>query len=71
MRGSRLFAGIPVLAGKMPTHFVELDTKVHTRFEQMADTIKTGGRGDLSRRLAALTGYCVARHEMYRLEERP
>src|SRR5437899_9494383 len=37
----------PELARKLPTHFVELDTKLHTRFDQMADTIKTGARGDL------------------------
>jgi hypothetical protein len=60
----------PELARKLPTHFVELDTRVHTRFDQMADTIKTGAPGDLLKRLAALTGYCVACHEMYRLEER-
>lgn len=60
----------PELARKLPTHFVELDTKVHTRFDQMADTIKTGARGDLLKRAAAITGYCVACHEMYRAEER-
>lgn len=59
----------PELARKLPTHFVELDTRVHTRFDQMADTIKTGARGDLLKRVAALTGYCVACHEMYRVEE--
>ena len=59
----------PELARKLPTHFVELDTRLHTRFDQMADTIKTGARGDLLKRLAALTGYCVACHEMYRVEE--
>jgi len=60
----------PELARKLPTHFVELDTKLHTRFDQMADTIKTGARGDLLKRVAALAGYCVACHEMYRVEER-
>ncbi len=60
----------PELARKLPTHFVELDTRLHTRFDQMADTIKTGARGDLLKRVAALTGYCVACHEMYRVEER-
>jgi hypothetical protein len=60
----------PELARKLPTHFVELDTKLHTRFDQLADTIKTGARGDLLKRVAALTGYCVACHEMYRAEER-
>ena len=60
----------PELARKLPTHFVELDTRVHTRFDQMADTIKTGASGDLLKRVAALTGYCVACHEMYRVEER-
>jgi len=60
----------PELARKLPAHFVELDTKLHTRFDQMADTIKTGARGDLLKRVAAIAGYCVACHEMYRLEER-
>jgi len=60
----------PELARKLPTHFVELDTRVHMRFDQMADAIKTGAHGDLLKRVAALTGYCVACHEMYRLEER-
>jgi cytochrome c556 len=60
----------PELAAKLPTHFAELDTKLHTRFDQLADTIKTGTRGDLLKRVAALTGYCVACHEMYRFEER-
>ncbi len=60
----------PDLATKLPPHFVNLDTKVHTRFDQMADTIKTGDRADLLKRLAALTGYCVACHEMYRVAER-
>jgi len=60
----------PELARTLPTHFVELDTKVHTRFDQLADTIKTGARGDLLKRVAALTGYCVACHDMYRAEER-
>src|ERR1700730_16984993 len=60
----------PELARKLPTHFVELDTRVHTRFDQRADKIKPGARGDLLKRVAALTGYCVACHEMYRVEER-
>jgi hypothetical protein len=60
----------PELARKLPTHFLELDTKLHTRFDQLADTIRTGARGDLLKRVAALTGYCVACHEVYRLEER-
>ena len=60
----------PELARKLPTHFAELDTKLHTRFDQLADAIKTGARGDLLKRVAALTGYCVACHEMYRSEER-
>jgi len=60
----------PELARKLPAHFVELDQRIHTRFDQMADTLKTGARGDLLKRVAALTGYCVACHEMYRVEER-
>lgn len=56
------------IARNFPSHFVELDTKVHTRFDQFADAPKTGGRSDLMKRLAALTAYCVACHEMYRLE---
>lgn len=60
----------PELATHLPTHFVELETKVHARFDQIADASKTGGRSDLVKRLAAVTGYCVACHEMYRLEVR-
>jgi len=56
------------IARNFPSHFVELDTKVHTRFDQLGDALKTGGRSDLMKRLAALTAYCVACHEMYRLE---
>lgn len=57
------------LAATLPPHFVELGTRTHSRFEQMADAIRTGGRGDVVKRLAALTGYCVACHEMYRVDE--
>jgi hypothetical protein len=57
------------LAKRLPTNFVELDGKVHTRFDQLADAIKAGRAGDPLKRLAALTGYCVACHDMYRLGE--
>lgn len=55
------------VAQRLPTNFVELHAKVHTRFDQLADGIKAGHPGDPLKRLAALTGYCVACHDMYRL----
>jgi hypothetical protein len=57
-------------AKRLPPPFVQLDTRLHQRFDQMADAAKTGKSQDLLKRLAALTGYCVACHDSYRLEVR-
>src|SRR2546425_989458 len=60
----------PRLEKKLPAHFLQLGRRVHTRFDQLADAIKTGAtKDDVLKRLAALTGYCVACHSAYRLEE--
>ncbi len=58
------------LEKKLPAHFLQLGRRVHTRFDQLAEAIKTGAtKDDALKRLAALTGYCVACHSAYRLEE--
>ena len=58
------------LEKKLPAHFLQLGRRVHTRFDQLAEAIKTGAtKDDVLKRLAALTGYCVACHSAYRLEE--
>ena len=58
------------LEKKLPAHFLQLGRRVHTRFDQLAEAIKTGAtKDDVLKRLAALTGYCVACHAAYRLEE--
>jgi cytochrome c556 len=60
----------PRFEKKLPPHFLQLGLRVHTRFDQLADAIKTGAtKDDVLKRLAALTGYCVACHAAYRLEE--
>src|SRR2546425_997361 len=58
------------LEQKLPAHFLQLGRRVHTRFDQLAEAIKTGAtKDDVLKRLAALTGYCVACHSAYRLQE--
>jgi len=59
----------PDLAKRLPANFAEIDAKVHTRFDQLADAVKARRAGDPLKRLAGLTGYCVACHDMYRLGE--
>ena len=59
----------PQLQKKLPPHFLQLGLRVHKRFDQLADAIKTGAKDDVLKRLAALTGYCVACHTADRLEE--
>lgn len=60
----------PRLEKKLPPHFLQLGLRVHKRFDQLADAIKTGAtKDDVLKRLAALTGYCVGCHAAYRLEE--
>ncbi len=56
--------------GELPADFQQLGRRVHQRFEQLADAVKTrGARDDVMKRLAALTGYCVTCHDRYRLDE--
>ena len=60
----------PQLQKKLPPHSLQLGLRVHKRFDQLADAIKTGAtKDDVLKRLAALTGYCLACHAAYRLEE--
>jgi len=60
----------PQLEKKLPPQYVALDQKVHLRFEQLADATKGGTvQGDVVPRLAAITGYCVACHDMFRIDQ--
>ncbi len=60
----------PDLQKKLPPHFLHLGLRTHKRFDQLADAIKNGATtDDVLKRLAVLTGYCVACHAAYRLEE--
>jgi cytochrome c556 len=60
----------PQLEKKLPSQYAALDQKVHVRFEQLADATKGGTiQGDVVPRLAAITGYCVACHDMFRVDE--
>jgi len=62
----------PRFEQKLPPSYLQLGRRVHTRFDQLADATRTGAtRDDVLKRLAALTGYCVACHAAYRLEETP
>jgi hypothetical protein len=60
----------PQLRQKLPSQYVALDEKVHLRFDQLADATKRGTvQGDVVPRLAAISGYCVACHDMFRVDE--
>ena len=60
----------PALKKKLPPQFLQTGTKTHQRFDQLATAAKQGvTRDDILKRLAAITGYCVACHATYRLEE--
>ncbi len=60
----------PQLEKKLPSQYAALDQKVHVRFEQLADATQGGTiQGDVVPRLAAITGYCVACHDMFRVDE--
>jgi len=62
----------PRFEQKLPPSYLQLGRRVHMRFDQLADATRTGAtRDDVLKRLAALTGYCVACHAAYRLEETP
>lgn len=53
---------------RLPQEFVQLDTRLHQRFDQTADAARAGKGGDRLKRVAALTGFCVTCHDTYRLE---
>ena len=58
------------LKKKLPPQFLQTGTKTHQRFDQLATAARQGAtRDDILKRLAAITGYCVACHATYRLEE--
>lgn len=60
----------PQLEKKLPPQYAALDQKVHLRFDQLADATKGGTvQRDVVPRLAAITGYCVACHDMFRVDE--
>ena len=60
----------PQLEKKLPSEYAALDQRVHVRFEQLADATRGGTiQGDVVPRLAAITGYCVACHDMFRVDE--
>ena len=60
----------PRLQEKLSPQFLQLRMKTHQRFAQLAAAAKSGAtRDDALKRLAAITGYCVACHAAYRLEE--
>jgi hypothetical protein len=60
----------PQLEKKLPSEYAALDQRVHVRFEKLADATKGGTiQGDAVPRLAAITGYCVACHDMFRVDE--
>ena len=68
--GKAIAIDVP-LQKKLPAQYVALDEKVHLRFDQLADATKGGTvQGDVVPRLAAITGYCVACHDMFRVDER-
>jgi hypothetical protein len=55
------------LQAKLPAHFVQLDSKTHRRFDDLA---RVGVRSDKALLgLAMVTAYCVSCHDTYRVEE--
>ncbi len=61
----------PALEKKMPPAYLQLDRKVHLRFEELADASRrAGGTSTAIKTVAMLSGYCVACHEIFRLDER-
>ncbi len=60
----------PQVEKELPPHFLQLRLRTHKRFDQLADATKNGAtKDDVLKRLAVITGYCVACHATYRLEE--
>jgi len=62
----------PQLEAKLPPQFVQLDHRTHLRFDRLAEASKGGSiRGNVVAALAAITGYCVTCHDVFRVEEVP
>jgi hypothetical protein len=57
----------PQLQGKLPAHFVQLDSKTHRRFDELANASVRTDKTLVG--LAMITGYCVSCHDTYRLED--
>ena len=57
----------PELQAKLPAHFVQLDSKTHRRFDELATASTRTDKTVV--RLAIITGYCVSCHDTYRLED--
>lgn len=58
------------LQKKLPPDFRQLSMRTHKRFEELADTIKTGtARDTVLKRLAAIMASCVTCHDTYRLDQ--
>lgn len=70
-RSGKAFVMNPDLEKKLPPAYLQLDRRVHLRFEELANAV--GGTRSTSRTataLAAISGYCVACHDIFRLDER-
>jgi hypothetical protein len=62
----------PVIMAKLPLTFKTVGMSVHRDFDALADGIQSGERGDqVMRRLSALTGRCVACHDLFRFSTPP
>jgi len=62
----------PQLEKKLPLQFVQLDHRTHLRFDRLAEASKGGStRGNAVAALAAITGYCVTCHDVFRVDEVP
>ena len=58
----------PEIARGLPPEFVQLDARLHRRFEQIAEAARAGKSADLLKRVASVTGFCVTCHDTYRVE---
>jgi hypothetical protein len=60
----------PRLEEKLPPQYAGLDQRTHLRFDRLADLSKGGAiRGNVVQGLAAITGYCVACHDIFRVDK--
>ncbi len=57
----------PQLQAKVPGHFIQLDVRMHRRFDELGNAAKRND--NVLTRLAAITGYCVSCHDTYQIEE--